>query len=96
MVNTKDLFAEFEKCRGELVGFHQGLVRIPTVNTGVMPTGNETEACKFIQNKLSTEGIECEILESVPSRGNLVARLGEADSPSLMLMSHTDVVPIED
>jgi len=96
MISTKDLFREFEKCREELVAFHQGLVRIPTVNTGVMPTGNETEACKFIQNKLSTERIESEILESAPDRGNLVARLGEAQAPSLMLMSHTDVVPIED
>jgi acetylornithine deacetylase/succinyl-diaminopimelate desuccinylase-like protein len=96
MVNTKDLFREFEKCRDELVAFHQSLVRIPTVNTGVMPTGNETEACKFIQNKLSSEGIESEILESAPGRGNLIARLGEGKTPSLMLMSHTDVVPIED
>ncbi len=96
MTKVEEMFREFESCRDELVAFHQGIVRIPTVNTGVMPTGSETEACKFIQDKLSKDGIASEILESAPGRGNLVARLGESKSPSLLLMSHTDVVPIED
>lgn len=96
MVTASELFREFEKCRDELVSFHQGIVRIPTINTGVMPTGNETEACKFIQEKLEGEGIESEILELAPDRGNLITHLGETSTPSLMLMSHTDVVPVED
>ncbi len=96
MARIDELFREFENCRSELLKFHQDLVRIPTVNTGIMPTGNETEACKFIQSKLAVDGIESEILESAPSRGNLVARLGESNAPSLLLMSHTDVVPVED
>jgi acetylornithine deacetylase/succinyl-diaminopimelate desuccinylase-like protein len=96
MVKTGELFREFENCRNELVKFHQDLVRIPTVNTGIMPTGNETEACKFIQSKLAADGIESEILESAPGRGNLVARLEGSTARSLLLMSHTDVVPVED
>jgi acetylornithine deacetylase/succinyl-diaminopimelate desuccinylase-like protein len=34
--------------------------------------------------------------ESAPGRGNLVARLGHAGGKRLLLMSHTDVVPVED
>ena len=33
-----------EKSQEEIVHLHQELVRIPTVNTGRMPTGNETRS----------------------------------------------------
>ena len=92
------LLTEVEEARDELVELHQGLVKIPTVNTGVMPTGNETELCQFLKKKLDAEGIESEIMEGVPTRGNLVARLSgtEDGKARLMFMSHTDVVPTGD
>ena len=73
-------------------------MRIPTINTGVMPTGNETELCQFMKKKLDAEGIDSEIIEGVPTRGNIVARLPGAEDgrAKLMFMSHTDVVPIGD
>jgi len=96
MIKISELFQAAEKCQDELVAFHRDLVKIPTINTGIMSTGSETEACKFIQRKLAAEGIEAEILESAPGRGNLIAKIGERPAPCLMLMSHTDVVPVED
>ena len=98
MTILDELLAEVDKSRNELVELLQKLVRIPTVNTGVMPTGNETELCQFLKKKLDLEGIDSEIIEGVPTRGNLIARLpGEEDKKAkLMLMSHTDVVPIGD
>lgn len=96
MLKKNELFEELENCQDEFIAFHQDIVKIPTVNTGVMPTGNETEACTFIQNKLASEGIKSEILEASEGRGNLIARMGDAGSPSLLMMSHTDVVPVED
>jgi acetylornithine deacetylase/succinyl-diaminopimelate desuccinylase-like protein len=96
MITNSDLFKAAADCEGELVEFHRDLVKIPTINTGIMPTGNETEACKFVQRKLAAEGIDAEILEAAPGRGNLIARLGDVPHPSLMLMSHTDVVPVEE
>jgi succinyl-diaminopimelate desuccinylase len=69
------LLTEVDKARDELVELLQDLVRIPTVNTGVMPTGNETELCQFLKKKLDAEGIDSEIIEGVPTRGNLVTRL---------------------
>ncbi len=98
MNKLDELLDEVDKSKDELVELLQGLVRIPTVNTGKMPTGNETELCNFLKSKLDKEGISAEIIESIPTRGNLIARLGEGQNKKakLMLMSHTDVVPIGD
>ena len=76
---------------------HRDLVGIPSVNTGFMPTGNETPVCEYVRDLLARDGIHADILESAPGRGNLISGLeGASGRPGLMFMSHTDVVPIED
>ena len=73
------------------------MVRIPSVNTGFMPTGDETPVCELARDFLAEDGIPSEILESAPNRGNLIARVeGRSGNAGLMFMSHTDVVPVED
>jgi acetylornithine deacetylase/succinyl-diaminopimelate desuccinylase-like protein len=80
----------------EVLELASALVAIPTVNTGAMPTGNETAACEFIATWLEDIGVPSQTLESAPGRGNLIARLpGSSGEPGLMFMSHTDVVPVE-
>lgn len=97
MTALDDLLAQVEPLRDQIVSFHQDIVRIATVNTGVMPTGDETPCAEYLQKRLAAEGIESEILESAPNRGNLIARIkGEGGGPSLMFMTHLDVVPVED
>ncbi|HXE57350.1 MAG TPA: M20/M25/M40 family metallo-hydrolase [Gemmatimonadales bacterium] len=65
-------------------------LRIPTVN----PPGRETEGARWLQAVLRREGIEAEILESAPGRGNLYARLrGTGRKRPIVLLSHIDVVP---
>jgi acetylornithine deacetylase/succinyl-diaminopimelate desuccinylase-like protein len=65
-------------------------LRIRTVN----PPGNETEGARWLQQVLAREGIESEIFESAPGRGNLYARLrGTGARRPLILLSHIDVVP---
>ncbi len=99
MTCSDSVLAEVEGARSEIVDLLQELVRIPTVNTGVMPTGNETEACLFLQKRLRREGIEAEIIESQPTRGNLLASLPGSASErgaGLMFLSHLDVVPAGD
>jgi len=92
-----ELLAKAEEGRAEIITLEQALVRIPTINTGVMPTGNETALCHYLQDVLAREGIASDILESAPRRGNLLARLpGQGGAPSLLMLAHTDVVPIED
>jgi acetylornithine deacetylase/succinyl-diaminopimelate desuccinylase-like protein len=97
MVTREALLALADDARDEIITLCQELVRIPTVNTGVMPTGNETPAAQHLRRKLGAEGIKAEIYESAPNRGNLIATLpGTAGKPKLLLLSHTDVVPVED
>jgi len=97
MVAPQELLGLVDKAQEEIIELERSLVRIPTINTGFMPTGNETELCHFLKDRLAAEGIEAEILESAPGRGNLIARLpGASGTPRLLYMSHSDVVPIED
>ena len=91
------LFRMVDEGRDEIVGLLTDLIRFETVNTGVMPTGNELPLCLFVQKKLAAAGIASQILCSAEQRGNLTARLpGTGGAASLLLMGHTDVVPVED
>lgn len=75
------------------VEYLQALVRLDTTS----PPGNERQATDYIAALLAAEGIESTVVESAPTRANLVARL-KADNPTgkpVMLMGHTDVVSVE-
>ena len=97
MPDLEELFAQVDAAQDDIIALEQALVRIPSVNTGFMPTGDETPVCEFARDWLAQDGIESEILESAPNRGNLIARMeGRSGQAGLMFMSHTDVVPVED
>jgi acetylornithine deacetylase/succinyl-diaminopimelate desuccinylase-like protein len=82
----------FTASRDEAVRFLSELVKIDTSN----PPGNETRAAEYIKSVLAAEGIQAQIYESAPGRGNLVARLkGSGRKPPLLLMAHLDVVGVE-
>jgi acetylornithine deacetylase/succinyl-diaminopimelate desuccinylase-like protein len=67
----------------------QDLVRIDTTN----PPGNELACARYLADRLAQAGIQSEIIESAPGRGNLVARLrGNGQAKPLVLMGHLDVV----
>ena len=65
-------------------------------NKCINPPGTELKSIYTIQEYLSGRNIPCEVFESAPERGNLIAQIpGKGDGPSLMLgPSHVDVVPI--
>jgi acetylornithine deacetylase/succinyl-diaminopimelate desuccinylase-like protein len=92
----KKLFDMVDDATDELVGLQQELVRIQSVNTGAADSGHETEVCRLLEQRLKAEGIANLTLESAPGRGNFIADMGNQAAPSLMFMSHTDVVPVED
>ncbi|HEU0124451.1 MAG TPA: M20/M25/M40 family metallo-hydrolase [Bryobacteraceae bacterium] len=66
------------------------------INTSNGP-GNETQAAQYIQRELEKEGIPSELLGGDPNRLNVIARLKAANPTHrpLLLMAHSDVVPIE-
>src|SRR5213083_3560767 len=75
--------------RQEVTELLQGLIRIDTTN----PPGNETAAAELLRDYLEDSGVECELYAKIPERANLVARIrGRGDGPSLLFLSHTDVV----
>lgn len=67
----------------------QRLLRIDTTN----PPGNEREAAELVARELSAAGLEPMVLESAPTRANVVTRLkGRGEAPPLLLTAHLDVV----
>ena len=97
MADLDVLLTQVDEAQGDILALEQAMVMIPTVNTGFMPTGNESRVCEFVRDWLAEDGVETEILEAAPDRGNLLARLeGRSGEAGLMFMSHTDVVPVED
>ncbi len=79
-----------------LVADLRALIRIRSVNPPdpTAPDG-ETQAARYLADRLSGLGLEPEIVEPVPGRGSVHARLrgeGSGGDPFLLL-SHLDVVP---
>ena len=73
----------------EVAGILSDLIRINTTN----PPGNEAEAAEYLANGLEREGLKCKLFESAPRRGSVVTRIrGVGERPSLLLLSHLDVV----
>ena len=73
----------------EVTHFLSDLIRINTTN----PPGNETKAAKYLAENLSKEDFKCELYESAPQRGSIITRMkGTGEKPSLLLLSHLDVV----
>jgi len=73
----------------EVTHFLRELIRINTIN----PPGNETVAAKYVTESLSNDGFQCDFFESAPERGSMITRLkGTGEKPSLLLLSHLDVV----
>ena len=97
MATLEEMLGQIDDLEEELITLEQELVRIPSVNTGSMPTGNETPVCNYIRKWFLDDGIQSDILFRDPERGNIISRLeGTSGKTGLLFMSHTDVVPVED
>jgi acetylornithine deacetylase/succinyl-diaminopimelate desuccinylase-like protein len=79
----------------EVTDLLQHLIRNQCVNDGSVASGDEARSVDLLAQYLTGVGDQ-EIFEPQPGRQSLVARLEGSDpnAPSLLLMGHTDVVPV--
>ena len=70
------------------------LARYLDVDT-VNPPGNEIRGARFFAEQFDAAGIEYQIAESAPGRGNIWARIKGGRKPALVLLNHIDVVPAD-
>ena len=76
----------------ELVELTRDLIRIPSVVRPGDPAATEAAVAAYVERWLRREGFEVEVHEVAPGRPNVLAWIGEASGPSLLLEGHTDVV----
>jgi acetylornithine deacetylase/succinyl-diaminopimelate desuccinylase-like protein len=74
----------------------QDLIRNECVNDGKVESGGEARSVDLLNGYLAGSGLDVERYEPQPGRASLVARIEGSDpeAPSLLLMGHTDVVPV--
>ncbi len=81
-----------DQAAAETNTFLRDLVRIDTQD----PPGNESKVAEYIAGVLKHEGIAYELLEPVPGRASIVARLkGTGAKQPILLLAHEDVVPVD-
>jgi acetylornithine deacetylase/succinyl-diaminopimelate desuccinylase-like protein len=81
---------------GEAAELLQTLIRNGCVNDGTAGSGHEERNADTLAAYLDGSGVDLQRYEPQPGRASLVARLEGSDpsAPSLLLMGHTDVVPV--
>ncbi len=74
----------------------QQMIRNECVNDGTPDSGHEYRNARLLRDELEGTGAEIEMFEPHPGRESIVARRRgtDPDAPTLMLMGHTDVVPV--
>jgi acetylornithine deacetylase/succinyl-diaminopimelate desuccinylase-like protein len=79
----------------EVVDICGELIRIDTTNFGDGSGPGERDAAEYVAGLLADVGLEPDVFESQPRRGNVVARIPGADRsrPALLVHGHLDVVP---
>jgi len=80
----------------ETVELLQALIRNKCVNDGTPESGQEVRNADLLATYLEGTGLDLQRYEPTPGRTSLVARIEGSDpaAPSLCLMGHTDVVPV--
>ncbi|MGZ4673050.1 MAG: M20/M25/M40 family metallo-hydrolase [Ilumatobacteraceae bacterium] len=82
----------------ETIELLQAMIRNRCVNDGTAESGYETRNADLLRSFLGSTGLDFQQFEPTPGRASLVARIEGSDptAPSLCLMGHTDVVPVNE
>ena len=73
----------------EVIAFHRGLVRIPSVN----PPGDVRDAIDYCEEPLREAGFATRLVSMDETMPSLIAELGNDNGPTLGFNAHVDVVP---
>ncbi len=82
----------------ETIELLQQMIRNRCVNDGTAESGYETRNADLLRSFLGSTGLDLQQFEPTAGRASLVARIEGSDptAPSLCLMGHTDVVPVNE
>jgi acetylornithine deacetylase/succinyl-diaminopimelate desuccinylase-like protein len=85
-----------DRLTAQTVDVLQTMIRNACVNDGTPSSGEEHRNAEVVASVLGSAGMDVETFEAAPGRVSLVARMEgtDPDAPSLCLMGHTDVVPV--
>ena len=85
-----------EEFTGPTTELLQALIRNECVNDGTPDSGNETRNSDLLVDYLEGAGLDVQRFTPRAGRDSMVARIegSDPDAPSLCLMGHTDVVPV--
>ena len=88
---SSDVF-DWTSTVSEAVEHLKQLIRIDTTN----PPGNERPAAEYLARVFEKENVPFELVESLPGRTSIVARVrGSGAAAPLLLNGHLDVVPAD-
>lgn len=81
---------------GEVTELLRQLIRNACVNDGTEGSGGEVRSADTLVSYMEGSGLDFQRFEPLPGRESIVARIegSDPDAPSLVLMGHTDVVPV--
>jgi acetylornithine deacetylase/succinyl-diaminopimelate desuccinylase-like protein len=85
-----------DELREETTELLQQMIQNACVNDGRVESGAEIRTVDLLEQYLGSTGLDLERYEPKPGRTSLVARIegSDPDAKSLLLMGHTDVVPV--
>ena len=80
----------------EATALLQDLIRNACVNDGTPASGEEVRSSDLLTGYLEGTGLDIEHYEPQPGRRSMLAKIEGSDptAPTLLLMGHTDVVPV--
>lgn len=89
---STSMMVDWDALHAEALDVFQQYLQVDTSN----PPGNERRACAFLGDILDAEGIPYELFDAGDDRVSLRAVLpGDGSKRPIMLLNHTDVVPVE-
>jgi acetylornithine deacetylase len=82
--------------RGDAVALARALIQIDSRNPTLAPDSpGEGDCARALAAVLDDWGFVVQVVDAAPGRPNVIARIGPADAPALMLNGHLDVVGVD-